>query len=297
MAGDMLSQLTDGLVADERIERVNGTVTHASWDKQTALWSVTVGQETATRSAPILVYCTGAHPTTVTLPSSVPQDLDLDTALAPSVLSQILPANEPIVVGVIGASHSAVLVLMNLITLAQSTHPNLRVRWFTRHQTLKFAKYLDDGSIMFDNTGLKGNAAKFAREQLDGDRLATSEAGKIVNRIYCAGGVHVEQTVFKRDLPSCRYVVQAVGYTKNLLPRMSTGADDSTLHVTFDHETGGFVDGVTGQGVNGLFGAGISFPQKVIDKSGSIEYAVGFWKFMRFLKEVVPQWVQRSRTV
>jgi hypothetical protein len=34
--------------------------------------------------------------------------------------------------------------------------------------------------------------------------------------------------------------------------------------------------------IPGLFGAGIAFPERVVDPHGNEEYAVGFWKFMKF---------------
>jgi hypothetical protein len=301
-AGDMLQQLTDGMALDERIESVRGRVTRAAWDDETALWTVTIrdgvdgneaeaeggGSVVETHTAPMLVYCTGASPNTVTLPvSAPPYHLDLDIALTPSMLSETIPSDRPITVGVVGASHSAVLVLMNLLALAQSSHPSLRVRWFTRHATLKFAEY-KDGWILYDNTGLKGHAAQFARDQLDGANLVTSDAGKFITRVDCSGGPAQERDAFLRELPGCDHVVQAVGYANEPLPQMDAS-------VKFDHETGGFVDADTGAAVKGLFGAGIAFPERVVDKAGNVEYAVGFWKFMRFLKKVVPQWVEKSQ--
>ncbi|MBH1945667.1 hypothetical protein I5L01_15745 [Erythrobacter sp. YJ-T3-07] len=62
----------------------------------------------------------------------------------------------------------------------------------------------------------------------------------------------------------------------------------------FDHETGGFKDANTGKELPGLFGAGIAFPERVIDKEGNVEHAVGFFKFMKFLKRVVPEWVAKA---
>jgi hypothetical protein len=32
-------------------------------------------------------------------------------------------------------------------------------------------------------------------------------------------------------------------------------------------------------------------PNRVVDPHGNEEYAVGFWKFMKFLKRVVPSWL------
>ena len=55
-------------------------------------------------------------------------------------------------VGVIGSSHSAILVLMNLLEMEQ--WPRVVNLYRSR---LKYAKFLSDGTIILDNTGLKVN--------------------------------------------------------------------------------------------------------------------------------------------
>ncbi|KAK3330447.1 pyridine nucleotide-disulfide oxidoreductase-domain-containing protein [Apodospora peruviana] len=316
-AGDMLQLLTDGLVRHERVETCLGQVTGAKWDEATSTWSLDI-KDWATkgaqvhRTAPLVVYCTGSSPTTITLPATSsqprPKPLDLDTALKPSALARTLSPPLPkgsskkdaqslLTVGVIGASHSAILVLMNLFALqsklaAAGASQQLRVRWFTRTPALKYAVH-KDGWIMYDNTGLKGQAAQFAREQLDGDRLKSSEAGRVMQRVDCSGGQEKERNAFLRELPGCNYVVQAVGFTRDPLPPVIT-PNGSQKELEFDHETGGFTDKKTGEVVKGLFGAGIAFPERVVDREGNVEYAVGFWKFMRFLKRVVPTWVKKT---
>jgi hypothetical protein len=215
--------------------------------------------------------------------ASSPKLLDLDIALKPSELATTVPSDKEIIVGVVGASHSAILVIMNLVTLAQKTHPNLQIRWFCRSPNLKYAIY-KDGWILYDNTGLKGEAAQFAREQLDGENLETSAAGKVIRRVDCSGGVEKEREAMQRELPECDYVVQAVGFTRDELPAMKE-------QLVFNHETGGFTDAGSGRELPGLYGAGIAFPERVVDPEGNVEYAVGFFKFMKFLKRVVPEWV------
>lgn len=237
----------------------------------------------------MVVYCTGSSPTTVPLPvapESSPAALDLDIALKPSLLARTIPADKEVTVGVVGASHSAILVLKNLLALAQQSHPKLRVSWFSRSPTLKYAIY-KEGWILYDNTGLKGEAAQFARDQLDGERLNSSDAGKVISRVDCSGGVEKEKEAMGRKLPRCDYVVQAVGFTRDELPAMKQ-------QIQFNNETGGFTDARTGKIVPGLFGAGIAFPEKVVDPEGNVEYAVGFFKFMKFLNRVIPEWVAKT---
>lgn len=295
-AGDLLKMLSDGLRSHDRVEPCYGIVSEAS--RQNEEWSLTVndstsGKAVAKYTAPLVAYCTGSFPTTIPLPtapgSNSPALLDLDTVLKPSALSEHIPKDKPVTVGVIGASHSAILVLMNLCKLAQTTHGHLGVRWFSRSPSLHYAVY-KDGWILYDNTGLKGKAAQFAREQLDGDRLHTSEAGAIISRVDCSGGAWAEREAMLRDLPACDYVVQAIGFTRAELP---AGMD---REMEYDHETGGFVDAKSRDVVPGLFGAGIAFPARVVDPVGNVEYAVGFYKFMKFLKKVVPTWVSRTHS-
>lgn len=93
--------------------------------------------------------------------------IHLDTALAPSKLQTLFDPSSPATVAVIGASHSAILVLRNLYKIANTSHPNLRIKWFTRNK-LRYAVKMD-GWILRDNTGLKGEAAEWARQNLEED--------------------------------------------------------------------------------------------------------------------------------
>jgi hypothetical protein len=242
-----------------------------------------------------LILCTGSHPTNlpVPIPGLEIHSLDLDTVLKPSLLAETLPTTKPTTVAVVGASHSAILALLNLVTLAQSSHPRLRVKWFTRHP-LRYAEFMD-GWILRDNTGLKGLAADFARSQLEENVLATSAAGKIVTKVDCAGGEAKEKEMYRANLPGCDYITQAVGFTRDPLPQLvkDVGDEAKPLSMEFDHETGAFHETAAvgdGEKIPGLFGAGIAFPQRVVDPYGNVEYAVGFFKFMKFLKKVVPSW-------
>lgn len=185
---------------------------------------------------------------------------------------------------------------MNLVGLQESVKPasplkNLRIKWFSRTPGLKYAEY-KDGYILYDNTGLKGTAAKFAKENLEGDKIETSPAGQVITRIDCSGGETAEREAFVKELPGCDYVVQAIGFEKNPLPEFT--GDNAPGELVFNHETGGFHDKTNGKEVKGLFGAGIAFPERVVDPEGNVELAVGFFKFMRFLKRVVPEWVDKT---
>lgn len=115
------------------------------------------------------------------LPVTTVQEIGLDPALNPPVLSKIIPSDSKVNIGVIGASHSAILVLRNLYNLASSTHPHLRIKWFTRHP-LRYAEERD-GWIFRDNTGLKGDVAVWAKENLEEDRLPSSDVSKYLEKL------------------------------------------------------------------------------------------------------------------
>ncbi|KAK4182610.1 pyridine nucleotide-disulfide oxidoreductase-domain-containing protein [Podospora australis] len=299
-AGDMLSFLTDGLKKHPRVQAVLAEAKSAQRDPVTKSWTLTTSVSSPQQpAAPLLVYCTGSHPTLAPLPTisaPSPTTLPLDTALTPSLLKDIIPSDCETTVAVIGGSHSAILVLMNLFSLATSDshHPNLRVKWFTRSSTLTYAEPRD-GYILNDNTGLKGRAAAFARTQLDGDALLSSPAGKVITRVDCSGGKEKEWAQFEKELKVCAFVVHAVGYTRGEIPQTSVGVPKAgeNKELKVNPRTGAFE--VDGKEV-GLFGAGIAFPEEidVPEGGGKTEYAVGMWKFMKFLRRVVPEWVQKT---
>lgn len=222
--------------------------------------------------------------------------IHLDTALNPSLLAASVSRDAPTTIAVVGASHSAILVLMNLYNLAASSHPRLRIKWFSRHRSLRYAKPMD-GWILYDNTGLKGDAAQWARENLEESSFSSSSVSKVITKVFTSTGASEEQA-YHAELPDCTHIVQAIGYQRDPLPSIdvtdSSESEPSSMAVEHDGLTGRFVSPHIETYVPGLFGAGIAFPERVTDPAGNIEHAVGFWKFMRFLKRVVPQWVQEK---
>lgn len=217
----------------------------------------------------MMVLCTGSSPTTGPLPIKI-QEIGLDPALNPTLLSSMLPKHQPLMIGVIGASHSAILVLRNLYDLASSTHPKLRITWFTRHP-LRYAEERD-GWILRDNTGLKGDVAVWAASNLEEDKLAASDVSKFLRKIVTTKDN--ERQDYLEHLPGCTHVVQAIGFHANDIPRLKKGG--KTLHVKYNHTTAGFEDD-EGKVVKGLYAAGIAWPEKVVDPEGNVEYAVGLW--------------------
>ena len=189
-------------------------------------------------------------------------------------------------------------------TLNQALTWPIRVKWFSR-RPLIYATHLPSGAIMHDNTGLKGVAAAFAKQHLEDEALQRSPVGSIVEKINVTAGN--EREGYQWHLPSCTHLVQAVGFVRDPLPSLdrdgetltdSVGSGPSSgggeeegngIGLEYDHQTGGFRDG-RGRKVKSLYGAGIAFPEMVRDPSGDVELAVGFWKFMKYLRSVVPEW-------
>jgi hypothetical protein len=231
----------------------------------------------------MLVLCTGSNPKTSPLPVAGIQEIGLDPALNPPILAKLLSPETCLTIGVIGASHSAILVLRNLYNLASFSHPNLRIRWFTRHP-LRYAEERD-GWILRDNTGLKGEVAVWAKDNLEEDKLPSSDVSRYLEKISTTR--EEEQADYTKHLPGCTHVVHAIGFQRNEVPALKRNGEE--LQPTYDHRTGGF-DDKKGNKVKGLYAAGIAFPEMVVDPEGNTEYAVGMGKFMSYLKKVVPEW-------
>ncbi|EXJ78578.1 hypothetical protein A1O1_08979 [Capronia coronata CBS 617.96] len=285
-AADMCVMLTQGLDQSKGVSKELGMVTEASWSKHDK-WNVTInsvnGEFPLTISSELLVLCTGSSPATVPLPVKL-EEISLDTALNPPLLSRMVPSGKFSTVGVIGSSHSAILVLRNLCNLASSTHPDLRVKWFTRHP-LRYAEERD-GWILRDNTGLKGEVAFWAKANLEDDILPTSVVAEYLQKVPTT--LEHENIIYQTHLPACTHVIQAIGYHRNDIPVLTVNGV-TILGVCHNATTGGFTDrhGVT---IRGLYGAGIAWPEKTVDPEGKIQYAVGLAKFMKFLTRVTPAW-------
>lgn len=292
-AADMCLVLTDGLQKTAGVETQQARVAEATLQEASSFapWTVRLDNNTPTVQTKRLVFCTGSSPNNDPLPVDVPgiHALDLDTALSPIRLSAAVNNDGLSSIAVIGASHSAVIVLMNLYHLATTTRPDLRVKWLTRHP-LRYAQQMD-GWILRDNTGLKGEAATWAKNNLEADVFEKSDVSKYMSRIEYPAGE--EETVFKQHLLGCERYIKAIGYSRNRLPVIKTTTGEAVTPY-FDHERGSFNYKRNGSDdsikLPGLYGAGIAFPERVTDPHGNVELAVGFFKFMKFVKRVSPEW-------
>ncbi|HBB53206.1 MAG TPA: pyridine nucleotide-disulfide oxidoreductase, partial [Legionellales bacterium] len=203
-----------------------------------------------------VIVAPGAEPHSLNIPSV--EEIPLEKALDPSQLTQLCGIDDKI--AVFGSSHSAILVLKTLMEDCNVS----QVYNFYR-SPLSYAVYLDEW-ILFDDTGLKGMAAEWARENLDGQlpqnlrRLISSEEN------------------LRTILPLCSKAIYATGFSSRSIPV------EGMETLTYNDRSGIIAPG--------LFGLGIAFPEVYQDRIGILSQRVGLWKFMEYLIRVMPIWLK-----
>lgn len=203
-----------------------------------------------------VVLAIGAEPKTLGYQTPA---ISLEDALDTAKLAKIVDHSD--VVGVFGSSHSAIMTIRNLLELED--RPKQVINFY--RDELRYAVDYGDW-ILYDNSGLKGKTAAWAREKVDGQSLE--------------GLLRVESTRenIERYLPRCSKVVYGVGFEPR---RISVHGVDA---LRYDQDTGVIA--------RGLFGCGIAYPRRVVDRAGNVEYDVGLWKFMCHLERVIPIWMK-----
>lgn len=132
---------------------------------------------------------------------------------------------------------------------------------------------------------MKGDVAIWAKDNLEEDKLPRSDISKYLVKV--ATTKENEMKDYEKHLPECSHIIQAIGFTPNKVPVLSN--EEGKVELKYDSEKGGFEDR-KGRPVRGLYAAGIAWAERVTDPEGNVEYAVGLWKFMKYLKRVVPSW-------
>lgn len=251
LAADPLLWVTKGLRA--KVKSIEGSVEKLSMKKGS--WQAILRDEKVLHAKNVILAI-GSE--AKSLSHSVPM-IDLETALNPEKLKQVCQANDT--VAVFGSSHSAVIIMQNLLATSVKKIINFYLSPF------RYAVYLDNDEILFDDTGLKGKTAQWARENLHGalpERLVR---------------VIANQENLQAYLPECTKAVYAVGFAR----RENLAVEGVSLDSYNDR---------SGILAPGLFGVGIAFPQASTDRFGNVEYRVGLWKFIRYLGEVLPVWLK-----
>jgi hypothetical protein len=227
-----------------------------------------------------IILATGAEPRTLELPNYITV-IDPNIAFIESELAQYLEKNPNIkTVAVIGSSHSAALATMHL--LKAGIHV---IQFMNKEYKFATPAIASDGTryTQFDNTGLKGEVAKFTQQLLND---TSAGLGKYTGKWECYIGDDVD-ILLKTYLPECTHAVACIGYLPanrlkiNGLPLSEFKHDKITTQMM----------GKDGKHIPGIFGIGVAFPLEVKAISGEIEPAVGVGKFWGNMNDrILAQW-------
>lgn len=190
--------------------------------------------------------------------------IPLEEALQIEVLAnQVTPQDT---VAVFGSSHSAIMIVRDLLRMGTNV-----VNFY--RSPLVYAVYLPGGKgIVNDSTGLKGNTAKWAKENISSSSLPPALSRFVSN----------DENI-QAQMKRCTKVIYAIGFERESI------SIDGMDEITYDASSGKISEG--------LFGAGIAFPELGADAVGNMEHQVGLWKFMRYLTRVVPTWCTETPSV
>lgn len=236
-----------------KVHAVNDLAEKISLKNRT--WNIKLNHDTLKAKQVILAH--GADPKTLTfhLPA-----IPLYDAMDKERIKLHCDSNDTI--AVFGSSHSAILVIRNLIE-----HSAKKIINFYRSPLL-YAVYMKDW-ILFDDTGLKGPTAEWARENIDG------KLPENLLRVF-SSNENIEYY-----LPQCDKVIYAVGFERRTRPVI-----EGIGPITYIEQAGIIAPG--------LFGLGIAFPELKYNPLGISEYRVGLWKFIEYLDRIMPIWLKYS---
>ena len=264
-AHSLCTELTSILRQDKGVNAFEDVVEECRKDQATGFWTLKLRSSGQVITAKEVILATGSAPKTL---SHLQPQIDLETALDPPSLQASLP--EDAIVAVWGSSHSAMLVLMNLLACQKVK----RVYNYYR-APLKFAEIPDPVGrpdyIIHDNTGLKGETAEWVRDW-HSEGIEEHFGGRLVRK-QCGGSDFAPANDISVHI--C-----AVGYDNNALPIISPSPAMPPRYTS----QGELLSEKDGQVIGGLFGFGIGFPERVVDVDGTPEGAVGMWKFMKYIQ-------------
>ena len=203
-----------------------------------------------------VVLATGSHPRELNYEgvSVIPLDHALDKKTLATYVTQ------ENTIGVIGGSHSGVLILKYLYELNIKKIINLY------RSPIVYTVDMGGWNLNAYN-GLKGATAQWAREVLEGPNPP-----KNIIRVYNDEAARTEY------LPECDKIIYSVGYVPNATP------------LTAEYQQLAY-DDTTGIIAPRLFGIGIAFPEYCCDPLGNEDHRVGLKSFMDYAQRIIPQWV------
>ena len=214
-----------------------------------------VETKTADYLAEKVILATGSEPKSLQFPGV--EEINLVNALTPSKLATYCTESDT--VAVFGSSHSAMIIIRNLVERGVKNIINFY------QSPIRYAVLMDDW-ILYDDTGLKGETAKWVKENISQSTLPQ------VKR-YVSNDDNIDH-----HLPLCDKVVYAVGFRQRQIP--VEGISLSQYDIS---------NGIIAPG---LFGIGIGFPVEVTDPFGRKENNVGLWKFLKNIRRTLPIWQQ-----
>lgn len=234
----------------EQVESVKATVTQV--EKQKNEWLITANDKTLTVTN--IILATGAEPKLLNYQGDF-EVIPLTEALNPELLAKNLTSNDT--VAIFGSSHSGILAIKNAIDCGA------KVINFYKNPLL-YAIFKED-HIVYDNTGLKGLAATWAKQHIE-ENLHP----KLTR--YQLDEVDIEKT-----LAQCSKVIYTIG--------LSTRKINIINHdiTQYDNQTGIIA--------NGLYGIGIACPEFLIDRYGNEEFSVGLFKFAKYINKILSTWL------
>lgn len=206
-------------------------------------------------SAHHVILATGSYPKTIDYePHKI---ISLDLALNPYNLEQLVTSDD--IVGVIGGSHSAILLLKFLSELP------FTVKHIYNLYNSPLIYTIDKGDYKLNALdGLKGMTAQWAQEVLEKNPPTN------ITRIPST------PETLKSTVELCTKVIYAIGFEQSPLPSINDTTPISSIE-------GGVI-------APRLFGIGIAFPEKVITYEGKEGYRVGLRSFMDYAQRMIPVW-------
>lgn len=247
--GDCLQVISDRL--QETVQIKKGRVSHLL--PNGGNWSIEVDDDILQSSNVILAF--GSEPNQA-LYDHIPT-IDMVTALDADKLANEISCDD--VIAVFGSSHSAIMIIRDAIAAGAKKVIN-----FYR-SPLRYALEMDNW-ILFDNTGLKGKTAQWAKQHIQ------KQPHPKLERYYS------DDDTVSTYLPQCTKAIYATGFHRRTLTVPGCEGLD------YNDKTGIIAPG--------LFGVGIAFPEGKTDPLGNFELNVGLWKFMVYLDRVLPLWLR-----
>ena len=201
-----------------------------------------------------IILATGATPKSLAFKEI--KEISIYDALNPIKLKNKINKTDRI--AVFGSSHSSMIIMKNLLDSGINEIINF---YLTPH---RYAIKMDNWTL-YDNTGLKGHTAEWARSNI---------SHKLDNRIkrYKSNDENI-----KKHLTTCDKAIYPIGF----IPR-SPNISGNICSKDYDVNTGIIAPG--------LFGTGIGYPLLKTDPTGRQEANVGLYKWMNDIRKVMPIW-------